>query len=301
MYERDRGIHAEMVVEFVMSIVMGALFFLPWLNIFYQPISGAKIFPTLLEVSRYSQYSWVAYLFLLLYLIPLLAFICVIYFLAQNRQGMHRNFISLCTLTIIEMIILVLLGAYAFSGFNEYGRAISAMVSSMGASFWILFALSVIGLIVAGAAGQSYSRPAPYQPYAPPAPYIPTAPYTPPQAPPAAPYAPPQPEVRQTAPKTFSLSVLEGEYKGAVYQIPESGLVIGSDPIKAVLVIPVEGISAKHCLVTYNSNRSGLAVTDYSTEGTYIDKVNRLVQGPAYNIYPGQTLHLGAVQVFKVN
>ena len=276
MHEQDRGITAEMIVKFIICIIMGAMFFLPWIRILFIPVSGAKAFPALLDVLNYSDYKWVAYLFILLYLIPLLCIICIINFLAQNRLKMHKNFISLCTVSIFELAILILLGAYINQSMGDFGKAVVSLLANVETAFWILLGMAVFGLIFSGVAGpkrQVYPyEDSYYQEY------------------------PQHPE--EDNPDNIVLFVTEGRYKGVTFQIPETGLVIGSNPNMVGLVIP--DLSEKHCIITYNSNKTGLSVKSFSPQGIYIDKTNKLIPGLVYYVFPGQMIHIGNSEIFEV-
>lgn len=138
-----------MVIELILSVATGALFFLPWFGFLGKTYSGLEIYPRMKELMQPSEYWWAAYTFLLLYVIPLLAIICLILFIAMRRNALHTSFISLCDATLILLIVLVLTGAYAMSGFEDFGQGLITMITGMGIIFWVMLALSVVGLIFA--------------------------------------------------------------------------------------------------------------------------------------------------------
>lgn len=159
---KDRGIDFEVTVEFIAAAGLIALFFLPGFGFLSKAVSCAGIFPMMREMMESSQYAWTAYTFLLLYIIPLLAIVCVICFIAGNKRAVRSNFVSLCYTTIALLVILILAGAYSVSGFENYDRSLADTITGMGTPFWIMVAVSVAGLIFAGIA-RSMRKPAVYK------------------------------------------------------------------------------------------------------------------------------------------
>ncbi len=158
---KDHGISFEVTVEFIVAAGLTVLFFLPGFGFLSKAVSCAGIFPMMREMMESSQYGWAAYTFLLLYIIPLLAIICVICFFAGKKHAVRSNFVSLCYTTIALLVILILAGAYSVSGFENYGQSLVDTVSGMGTPFWIMIAVSVAGLIFAGIA-RSMRKPVVY-------------------------------------------------------------------------------------------------------------------------------------------
>ncbi len=158
---KDRGINFEVTVEFIAAAGLTVLFFLPGFGFLGKAISCAGIFPMMRETMQSSEYGWAAYTFLLLYIIPLLAVVCAICFIAGNKHAVRSNFVSLCYTTIALLVILILTGAYSVSGFADYGQSLLDTVSGMGTPFWIMIAVSVAGLIFSAIA-RSMRKPVVY-------------------------------------------------------------------------------------------------------------------------------------------
>jgi len=148
----DRGINFESIVEFILSIAIGVLFFLPWFGFMGSTVSGAGIYPMMKDLMQDLPHGWVSYTFLLLYLIPLFAIISVICFIALRKRAVRSSFLSLCDSTIILLLVLVLVGALALTDSENYGQTLLDLVSGMGAAYWGMLALSVGGLIFAAVA-----------------------------------------------------------------------------------------------------------------------------------------------------
>lgn len=155
---REHGINFESVVEFILSIAIGVLFFLPWFGFAGDTISGAEIFPVMRDAMKDSPYSWAAYTLLLLYVIPLLAVISAICFIVLKPRAVRRNFISLCESTLILLIALVLVVALSASEGKDYWNVLLKTASGMGALYWAMLALPVAGLIFSAIA-KSVSKP----------------------------------------------------------------------------------------------------------------------------------------------
>ncbi len=155
----DRGINFEAIVEFILSIAIGALFFLPWLSFLGKEVSGAGIFPMMRELMQDVPHGWVSYSFLLLYLIPLFALASVISFLALRSRAVRRYFVSLCDTTIFLLVVLVLVGALALSGGEDYGQTLLGMISGIGVVYWVVLGIAVAGLVFAGIAKATRKPP----------------------------------------------------------------------------------------------------------------------------------------------
>ncbi|MFI3212875.1 MAG: FHA domain-containing protein [Eubacteriales bacterium] len=103
----------------------------------------------------------------------------------------------------------------------------------------------------------------------------------------------------QRAPKQSSagsISGLSGMYAGQ--EIPLAAneeLLIGRDNTMCNLIIDqrAEKLSRKHCSITYDGMRGVYMVTDFSSNGTYIDGGNRLVANMATQMQSGTVIALG--------
>ncbi|MFI3172708.1 MAG: FHA domain-containing protein [Eubacteriales bacterium] len=98
------------------------------------------------------------------------------------------------------------------------------------------------------------------------------------------------------ASKTGVVEGLSGMYAGQ--QIPlASGdeLLIGRDNAMCNLIVDqhAEKVSRKHCGITYDASRGVYIVTDYSSNGTYIDGGNRLAANVPTRMQRGTVLALG--------
>lgn len=98
------------------------------------------------------------------------------------------------------------------------------------------------------------------------------------------------------ASKESAVEGLSGMYAGQ--QIPLAAgeeLLIGRDNTMCSLIIDqhAEKVSRKHCGITYDAARSVYIVTDYSSNGTYIDGGNRLAANVPTRMQRGTVLALG--------
>jgi hypothetical protein len=275
-----------MIVQAVICVLLILFFFLPWMQAsgFGGTVStsGASVFPELNTVNNMSggQVGY-AFIYLLLYLIPVFAAVCLVLFFLRQDRRLQQFFISLCLISLLGVILVVCL--YFFSGASQLaqvGMDFGYWLGLMGYGLWITLALAAGGLIISAAMKTAVSAP-----WQGPAPGQAPSGYTPGYAP----------------PRRFGLFVVEGEYKDATIDIPDEGVVIGRDSSMSNLILYAKDISRRHCFIAYNQNRTGLVITDYSTNGTFIDKVNRLNKGDMYCLMPGQRVYLGNKhQVFEV-
>ncbi|MDD5017868.1 MAG: hypothetical protein PHO15_07210, partial [Eubacteriales bacterium] len=204
MNNQKRGFTAEMIVEFGASILMIILFFIPWLNItFYGGISGARLFSTANDILQYTDSGAIAYMFLLLYAIPVFAIFCIIFFATQNKKMTRSFFMTMCIVAAAELSILLILCISATSNAGELGRALISLFAELGVGFWLTLVSAVGGLvyvIIAASMDKSSGRA-------------------------AGAYAQKGGNVNfQPAHKRFVLSVVSGEYMGANIPVPAEGL-----------------------------------------------------------------------------
>lgn len=99
-----------------------------------------------------------------------------------------------------------------------------------------------------------------------------------------------------SASKAGAIEGLSGMYAGQ--QIPLAAgdeLLIGRDNAMCNLIIDqhAEKLSRKHCGITYDAARGVYIVTDYSSNGTYIDGGNKLAANVPTRMQRGTVLALG--------
>lgn len=78
-----------------------------------------------------------------------------------------------------------------------------------------------------------------------------------------------------------------------VRMVPEQVIVVGRDGGQADIVINLPLVSRKHCTLVYHSASKDYEVTDWSSNGTFIDGDHRLERGDTYCLKPGSTLSFG--------
>ncbi len=112
-----------------------------------------------------------------------------------------------------------------------------------------------------------------------------------------------QPKAPAT-PQAGSLSGLSGMYAGQTIPLaPNEDLLIGRDnTCNLIIDRNAEKLSRKHCSILYNTSLGCYMVTDYSSNGTYIDGGNRLVANMATQLQRGTVIALGNRENrFKLN
>ncbi len=104
--------------------------------------------------------------------------------------------------------------------------------------------------------------------------------------------------------KPGTISGLSGMYAGQDIPLATNEpLLIGRDgTCNLIIDRNAEKLSRKHCSIVYNSQSGVYMVTDYSSNGTYIDGGNRLVANMATQIQRGTIIALGNRENrFKLN
>ncbi|MDL2217621.1 FHA domain-containing protein [Christensenellaceae bacterium OttesenSCG-928-M15] len=105
--------------------------------------------------------------------------------------------------------------------------------------------------------------------------------------------------------QTGSITGLSGMYAGQDLPIAANEeLVIGRDNAFCNLIVDqhADKVSRKHCSVTYDASRRVYMVTDYSTNGTFVDGGNRLVANMPTMLQRGTVIALGSRENrFKLN
>lgn len=91
-----------------------------------------------------------------------------------------------------------------------------------------------------------------------------------------------------------SLICTQGIYLGSHIRIyPEKEILIGRDGTQADLVINLPLVSRNHCSILYRHTEMLYEVTDYSSNGTFIDNGRRLLPHETYILPAGCTLCFG--------
>ncbi len=106
------------------------------------------------------------------------------------------------------------------------------------------------------------------------------------------------------AAKPGTISGLSGMYAGQDIPLAANEpLLIGRDGTCNLIIDKnAEKLSRKHCSIVYNAQSGVYMVTDYSSNGTYIDGGNRLVANMATQIQRGTIIALGNRENrFKLN
>lgn len=104
--------------------------------------------------------------------------------------------------------------------------------------------------------------------------------------------------VRETA-KNEGISIvgMSGMYAGQSIPIGANDeMIIGRDNMLCNLIVDqnAEKVSRKHCGVTFDTGRNVYIVTDYSTNGTFVDGGNRLVANSPTTLQRGTIIALGS-------
>ena len=115
----------------------------------------------------------------------------------------------------------------------------------------------------------------------------------------------PKPNVQRASAQDCGLTGLSGMYAGQTIPMASNDdLVIGRDSVLANVIIDqnADKISRKHCVVRFDSARSSYTVTDFSTNGTFIDGGSRLVANVPTTMQRGAVIALGSRENrFKLN
>jgi hypothetical protein len=94
-----------------------------------------------------------------------------------------------------------------------------------------------------------------------------------------------------------SITGLSGMYAGQTLPLAANEeMVIGRDNALCNLIVDqnAEKVSRKHCSITYDAARGNYMVTDYSTNGTFIDGGSRLVANMPTALQRGAVIALGS-------
>lgn len=98
---------------------------------------------------------------------------------------------------------------------------------------------------------------------------------------------------RQSQPRPPEIIGVAGVYAGQQFMLAEQDdVIIGRDENQCNLVILSGKISRKHCMVTYDKLVNMYKVTDYSTNGTWVDDRRRLFREETRFVARGTVLSL---------
>lgn len=97
---------------------------------------------------------------------------------------------------------------------------------------------------------------------------------------------------------------ISGAYADAIFRIdPNENITIGRDPKTSQIVVDegCELVSRTHCTVRGDAKTGSYSVTDYSTNGTFING-ERLPKGVAVSVPRGSVMYIGnRDNTFKLN
>ncbi len=86
-----------------------------------------------------------------------------------------------------------------------------------------------------------------------------------------------------------------GDYAGAIFRIdPDEEITIGRDPKTSQIVIDehCDLVSRKHCTIKGNAHSAYYTVTDFSTNGTFVND-EKLPRGVTVSVARGSTIFIG--------
>lgn len=99
---------------------------------------------------------------------------------------------------------------------------------------------------------------------------------------------------RKVIQKSGKITFLSGAFIGATVEInPGDSVSIGKDPMQVSVVVPREyqKVSRVHCMITFDKDNQRMCITDYSTNGTYVND-SRIEKNMPIWIRGGSTVEL---------
>lgn len=97
----------------------------------------------------------------------------------------------------------------------------------------------------------------------------------------------------ETYPK-LSLLCVQGEYAGMSFPVtPDENISIGKNPEVSNIIISDAGVSRLHCTIQYSSGRDCYIVTDYSSNGVYLDNGTRLEKAKPTQVKSNSSVFFG--------
>jgi len=91
-----------------------------------------------------------------------------------------------------------------------------------------------------------------------------------------------------------SITGISGVFQGVVFPMQKNEtIVVGRDPTCSHIVIESEQISRKHCGISFNEITGQYTVTDFSSNGTFVNHSRRIMRNEPQFVQRGDTLSLG--------
>ena len=103
--------------------------------------------------------------------------------------------------------------------------------------------------------------------------------------------------VRDNQSAGCSITGMTGMYSGQNIPLaPNDEMIIGRDNVLCNLIVDqnADKVSRKHCGIIYDAIRNSYTVTDYSTNGTFVDGGSRLVANMPTTLQKGSIIALGS-------
>lgn len=94
--------------------------------------------------------------------------------------------------------------------------------------------------------------------------------------------------------KQPGITGISGVFKGASIPLQRGEeLVIGRDASQCSLIIEATPVSRKHCTISYDHLTGQYRVTDYSSNGTYINSTRRIMRNQPALVKSGEVISIG--------
>ena len=101
---------------------------------------------------------------------------------------------------------------------------------------------------------------------------------------------------KKTPEKKAMLKAMTAQHGGMVFALHDTPLLIGRDPANCKIVFKegTEGISGKHCSISYDAAGGEFVLTDLrSTYGTFLASGQKLNANVPYRLKPGENFYVG--------
>lgn len=110
-------------------------------------------------------------------------------------------------------------------------------------------------------------------------------------------------EYTENVSSELSIYCRQGEYAGVTFPMsPNDVVTIGKNPNRANIVLTDVGVSRMHCTVAYSEQKDCYVVTDYSSNGTYLENGARLAKEKPTSLRPNSSIFFGKeTQIFELN
>lgn len=101
----------------------------------------------------------------------------------------------------------------------------------------------------------------------------------------------------------LSIYCKQGEYAGTTFPLKAGETIsIGKNPELSNIILSDAGVSRLHCTITYSETSGNYVITDYSSNGVYLENGSRLTKEVATQIPCNSSIFFGkSVQVFELN